>query len=271
MMTNIYDPGVRTKQYILKGHQMMDMYFGMQGQNNNKFWRHRNNIIAEFVHYVMGYHTRGVAFDPEMPGWKAYQQAFNTTDPGWQGNRYGPGQSTTKEISKVIRHGIQTFGGKLIFEAQQVYGDNIFSWNGSPRDTDIEAQDLFQYVQRGTQSPQVKYGDKGTLEFQWGGEPTVLSRAHFLTNWKYSGTATHSRANQDGGNRWDWIGFVENAMGTVVFEIVRLCLGCSRCIVNSNNIKLIKTSSKQQATNAAKTINTNANFTSHRYLLNLYY
>lgn len=214
-----YDPGPRTREYIRNGYQMMDMYYGMHGKNRNRFWRHRNVIIAEFVHYVMGFHNgrNPVAFDANEPGWRAFERAYPNANEGWVDNprtttRYG--QSGTKEMSKIIREGIKRFGGKLIFEGRDVFGHNIFSTNGVPRDTDIEALALFEYFGQNPNSATVPFG-AGQFEFQWGGQPTVPTRAHFLTNWSFSATRqTHTPHNREraNGGMANWIGFLRGAM-----------------------------------------------------------
>ncbi|MEM1161123.1 MAG: hypothetical protein AAGJ28_09325 [Pseudomonadota bacterium] len=214
-----YDPGPRANEYIREGHQMMDMYFGQQGKPENVFWQFRNDVIAEFVHYVMDYHTTvggrtGIQFDKNESGWRTFERHFNTNDKGWTGDRYGPGQSATKEISKIIRHGIKTFGGKLIFEGRDVYGHNVFAKDGWPRDTDVEARDLFQYYGPRAAAAVVPMGN-GTLEFQWNGTPTVLTRAHFLSNWAYDPKlSTHTAANRKTGKRpFGWFSdFLRDAM-----------------------------------------------------------
>lgn len=213
---NLYDPGPRTEQLIKMGHQMMDMYYGME----NQLYINRNLIIAEFVHYAMYYHKLGqnpAPFDPNISGRDAFRVAFPGVDEGWKTHANMTaiyGHSATKEISKIIRMGIKRFGGKLIFEAKSVFGQGIFDPTGYQGDTDLEAQQLFQEIS--CNSPQTPYG-KGVLEIQWGGKPTLLTRAHFLTNWTYSGKkVTHRKYNQAGGDMGAdvWTAFVETAMGS---------------------------------------------------------
>ncbi len=171
---NLYDPGPRTEQYIRQGHQMMDQYFGM----DNKLHMNRIPIIAEFVHYAMDFKGE---FDFSISGKQASLNTFSGD--GWENRnilaKYG--QSTTKEISKIIRTGIKEWGGVIIFEGKAVYGSSIFDEKAYSGDTDLEAQELFKAFTTGA-GPRVPYG-KGFIEFQWGGIPTIPSKAHFLTNW----------------------------------------------------------------------------------------
>lgn len=208
----LYDPGPRTAALVKDGLQMMDMYYGM----NNDLFRNRNLHIAEFVHRVMGFAERGVPFDPNMSGRDAFFAAFPGAQEGWykQGvTDAAYGQSATKEMSKTIREGIRRFGGKLIFEGKSVYGAGIFDPHARQGDTDLEAQELFQYLVWPV-TPRVPFGN-GTLEFQWGGRATTPTRAHFLSNWNWGGSTTHgprNRVNQDNVND-PWREYLKNVMG----------------------------------------------------------
>ena len=183
----LYDPGPRTAQYIKRGHQMMDCYFGMDN------WLHfrRIPIIAEFVHYVMEFSG---PFSMAVSGKEAAKATFRVKaagekddDLGWKTaeieGKYGAGMSTTKEISKIIRTAIYLWGGTIIFEGKAVYGASIFDKKARQGDTDLEAQELFKYFSPGS-SHAVPFG-RGRVEFQWGGVNTVPTKAHFVTNWNY--------------------------------------------------------------------------------------
>lgn len=189
----IYDPGPRTEQYIARGHQMMDMYYG----NGGGIFRLRDPVIAQFLHLVMEFDERDVAFDPHMSGRDAFMKAFKTRIDGWVDQPCTDaayGQSATKEMSKIIREGIRRFGGKIIFEGKAVFGAGIFHW-GPARDTDVEAQQLFSHFNR-PKTPYARFG-KGSLEFQWGGRATTPTRAHFLTNWTFDESRrVHGIANR---------------------------------------------------------------------------
>ncbi|MEP3918040.1 hypothetical protein [Ascidiaceihabitans sp.] len=189
----LYDPGPRTAQLVAGNYQMMDMYYGM----DNTLFRNRIPAIAEFVHYAMQFDKMGVPFDPNVSGRDAFKQAFNTSNEGWNMDftqRRVYGQSATQEMSKIIREGISRYGGRLIFEGKAVYGAGIFDLAARQGDTDREAQALFQnFNVRGT--PMAPLG-QGILEFQWGGQATTPTRAHFLTNWSYAGPSIHGVANR---------------------------------------------------------------------------
>lgn len=210
---HFYDPGPRAAQLILGEYQMMDMYYGM----NNDLFRNRKLNIAEFIHKVMEFDRRGVAFDPNQSGRDAFMAAFPGAGEGWKKHPdtdAAYGHSATKEMSKIIREGIKTFGGKLIFEGKSVFGAGIFEPRAYQGDTDLEAQELFKYF-KWPVTPDTPFGD-GSLEFHWGGRPTSPTRAHFLTNWNYAGIHNVHRAgnrvNQD-DNRKAWREYLEKVMG----------------------------------------------------------
>lgn len=181
---------------------MMDMYYGM----DNQLFLNRDVRIAEFVHYVMRFDQLGgkPKFDPQVSGRDAFKAAFPNTDEGWKQSAETDaiyGQSATKEMSKIIRRGIFEFGGKLIFEGKAVFGAGIFDPKAYQGDTDLEAQSLLATPGLSS-SANVRYGE-GTLEFQWGGKPTVPTKAHFLTNWVYDPSkVTHKLANRGSGSVW---------------------------------------------------------------------
>ena len=235
---DMYDAGPRMVRLAEHGYQMMDMYYGKPNNNNNHLWRRRNNCIAEFLHYAMDFHhahaatgrrhwtnprhgrwdTPELAFDPNMPGWRAFQLAFpGANQPGYydQPSTTGAyGQSATKEMSKIIRECIKLYGGTLIFEVKGVFGHNLFGPETTRHltDTDVELDDVLRSVGRLTDQPRVPFG-QGTVEFQWGGRPQAPTRAHFLINWNFSGTAINTNANRVGepGATYDWQDYLENA------------------------------------------------------------
>jgi len=179
---NLFDPGRRAEVYLAGGYQMMDMYYGQAGNNVYKL---RNPVIAEFVHYAMGFKT---AFTEKESGRDAYMFHFKTTAEGWRDG--GPantayGISATKEISRIIRWGIQTMGGKLIFEGRELFYSQVFDTLAMRvSDTDLEAQELFKFFVPNT--ARVPFG-KGTVIFNWAGKETVPTKYHFMTNWKFGG------------------------------------------------------------------------------------
>ncbi|MBS0422958.1 MAG: hypothetical protein JSR71_00665 [Proteobacteria bacterium] len=181
---NLFDPGRRAEVYLAGGYQMMDMYYGQAGNNIYKL---RNPVIAEFVHYAMGFKT---SFKESETGRDAYMFHFKTQTEGWRENSgtnaaYG-GLTATKEISRIIRWGIQTMGGTLIFEGRELYYWQVFDTT-APRvsDTDLEAQELFKFFVPNT--ARVPFG-KGTLIFNWAGKETIPTKYHFMTNWQWNGS-----------------------------------------------------------------------------------
>lgn len=210
---NFYDAGPRTAELIKGGHQMMDMYYGM----NNNLFRNRKINIAEFVHLAMEFDQKGrkPKFDPNVSGRDAFMEAFPGAGEGWMKHNdttAAYGHSATKEMSKLIREGIKRFGGKLIFEGKSVFGAGVFDPNAYQGDTDLEAQELFKSF-RFPVTPRVPFGE-GTLEFQWSGIPTTPTRAHFLTNWSYAGAKVHSLVNRaaPGAPKDQWKNFVEKVL-----------------------------------------------------------
>ena len=194
---NLFDPGRRAEVYLGGGYQMMDMYYGQAG---NDIYKLRNRDIAAFVHYAMGFKSE---FSAKESGRDAYMAHFKTKTEGWreteETNKVYGGLTATKEISRIIRWGIQTMGGKLIFEGRELFYSQVFDTNAMRvSDTDLEAQELFKFFVPNT--ARVPFG-KGTLIFNWAGKETVPTKYHFLTNWKFGGLdkdnkpLMHSKSN----------------------------------------------------------------------------
>ena len=186
---NLFDPGRRAEQYLAAGYQMMDLYYG---QKATTMHLQRIPAIAEFVHHAMGFKSQ---FSMNQSGRQAYQNTWKTTMEGWQAGSPGDyGHTATKEMSRIIRYGIRTFGGTLIFEGREVYYNQVFYQNPARvGDTDLEARELFPYFQKGASS--VGYG-KGRLIFHWAGKQTIPTKMHFLTNWVWGGQGImHSATN----------------------------------------------------------------------------
>lgn len=177
---NLFEPGRRATAYLTGDRQMMDLYYGQAGTNLHL---RRIPAIAEFVHHAMAY---TVPFSMQQSGRLAFQQTFKTKEEGWWGSsafKYGD-LTPTKEISRIIRWGIKTFGGEIIFEGKEVYYSQVF-YPAPARisDTDAEARELFTYFTRGV--PQAPFG-KGVITFHWCGKRTVPTKLHFLSNWTWA-------------------------------------------------------------------------------------
>ena len=239
LVKNTYDPGARINQLILQGCQMMDMYYGVHGNESNYLWRKRNQVIAEFIHYAMQFHTphhtwekagherwerpAQMPFDPNKPGWQAFKEAFPTArEPGW---RHQPattavyGQSATKEMSKIIRECVRSLGGTIIFDLKGVYGHNLFGPHTTRHlgDTDLELEDILNSVNGRITTSVIPFGE-GHVEFQWGGKPVVPTRAHFLVNWNWnplaSGITMNTSFNRRGepGADFGWVDYLNAVM-----------------------------------------------------------
>ena len=177
---NLFDPGRRASTYLALELQMMDMYYGQAG---NTLYTKRIPIIAEYIHYAMGFTG---AFSMDESGRDAYQRTFATQAEGWKGDSpkhpAWAGNTATKEISRFVRLGIYTFGGTLIFEGKEVYYSQVFKQKSYISDTDAEARELFAFFRPGQSEAQ--YG-KGRIKFYWCGKETVPTKLHFLTNWTW--------------------------------------------------------------------------------------
>jgi hypothetical protein len=193
----LFEPGTRVEQYVHKGYQMMDMYYGPSLNAQQEEGAHhglhglRDKHIAAFVHYGMGF--KGPFF-METSGRKAYMDTFKTAKEGWAWDtpakyRVSPDETitATQEMSALIRWGIQKYGGTLIFEGKQVFYHQVFCFEpdkeGSRKagDTELEAIDLFPKFSKDMSS--AKFG-AGRVVFQWGGRETVPTKCHFLSNWQ---------------------------------------------------------------------------------------
>jgi len=183
---NLFDPGVRIANYLSGDYQMMDMYYGQAGNNLHL---KRNPAIGEFVHYAMGY---AGPFSMNQTGRDAFQKSYNTSKEGWQwdpGLTFNGGTATV-EISRVIRWGIEHYGGRLNFEGKQVYYSQVFNKAGYKGDTDREAISLFKYFSPGSST--VSFG-KGAISFFWNGRETIPTHCHFLSNWGFPPSEQNER------------------------------------------------------------------------------
>ncbi len=200
----LFEPGTRVEQYVHKGYQMMDMYYGpmlnaqqeeavLPKDGGAKYGLHslRDRHIAEFVHHAMGF--KG-PFYMECSGRKAYMDTFKTLKEGWAWDtpaKYRVSDdetiTATQEMSALIRWGIQKYGGTLIFEGKQVFYHQVFCFEPAKEnsrnagDTELEAIDLFPKFTPEMSS--AKFGN-GRVIFQWGGRETVPTKCHFLSNWQ---------------------------------------------------------------------------------------
>jgi hypothetical protein len=192
---NLFDPGRRAAVYLAGDYQMMDLYYGQAGTGLHE---KRNPLIAEFVHYAMGFKH---GFSMSQSGRDAYIHTFGKQlqsngkiIEGWesQGPSYN-GLTATKEISRIIRWGIHHFGGKLIFEGKEVYYSQVFDAH-APRvgDTDLEARELFKFFSPCMST--VSFG-KGKVVFHWNSRETVPTHVHFLSNWCWYKGKTHTLEN----------------------------------------------------------------------------
>ena len=239
---DMYDPGPRANELARRGCQMMDMYYGDDGNHNNHLWRLRRPLIAELVHYAMEFHrprtwvnrAKGQGdgrwvrpaekpFDPNKPGWQAFKEAFpNAKNPG---NWHQPattavyGQSATKEMSKIIRECVREFGGTIIFDIKGVFGHNLLGPAATRHvgDTDLELEDILNSVRGRITTDVIPFGN-GYVHFKWGGRSVVPTRAHFLMNWnwnpRFGGKTMNTMFNRKGepGANMFWTDYLEAIM-----------------------------------------------------------
>jgi hypothetical protein len=207
---NFYEPG-RRMQYDPgqplpndDSIQMMDFYYGM----NNDLHLSRNPIIGEYIHNMMGFEGE---YDHNKPGWYSWQETYKGMYSqkqqdegkieGWQKSENdifthpetGKALTGTKEISRLVRDGIFTHGGTLVFEGMNVYWGNVFG-GGYLSDTAEEAIALMPYFAAHPGESTVPFG-AGKLVFTWGGKPTAPTRSHFHKNWNFASVEV---VNKDG-------------------------------------------------------------------------
>lgn len=193
---NLFDPGRRASTYLAQDMQMMDMYYGQAG---NLLYQQRIPVIAEYIHHAMKFTG---PFSMAESGRDAYQRTFATKAEGWKGDSpkhpEWEGRTATKEMSRLIRLGIFTFGGTLVFEGKEVYYSQVFLKNSYISDTDAEARELFAFFRPG--QSEAPYG-KGRIKFYWCGKEAIPTKLHFLTNWTWQKdpvtekSLTHTIAN----------------------------------------------------------------------------
>jgi hypothetical protein len=124
-------------------------------------------------------------------GREAYMETYDTKVEGYDkaclavgdiNTKYN-GLTVTKEMSRIIRWGIQKFGGRLIFEGTEVFYNDVFDANEHrDSDTAVEARALFEFFKPGFS--RVTFG-AGTLIFNWEGKETVPTRSLFRTSWSF--------------------------------------------------------------------------------------
>jgi hypothetical protein len=206
-----YFPGERAKAYI-SGRDvaesegsgqaspealMMDMYYGQAGTTLHEL---RNPAIGKYVHEGMKY---AGAYDQHTSGRDAYIGSYSTGDQagveGWQWPKNEKGANDpaaalfhhpetgealtgTMEISRLIRDGIQRYGGTLVFECKYVFQAGNFVPGARQGDTNKEAVALFPHLAKHPGQSSVPFG-AGRLVFHWGGKETVPTQWLFRSHW----------------------------------------------------------------------------------------
>ncbi|MBQ0733527.1 DUF4157 domain-containing protein [Aquimarina celericrescens] len=206
--------------------QMMDMYYG--GQEFETWHMMANPIIGEYIHKMMGYagdydHTESMdtTFRKNYPlgggnwenqGWSANSRPRNFLLDGKKDHPdenffkylylegWDPDISATMEISRIIREGVQKFGGTIVFEGSEVTNQSHFvaAKFGDRRDTNMEASALLPEFAAQPGKSRVGYG-AGELVFHWLGEEKTPTRKLFLKHWAYK--ANYTNAVEDTGLR----------------------------------------------------------------------
>ena len=183
----VYYAGQRAATVDKDDLQMMDMYYGDGGSLTHK----RNPVISSFVLAatgMTGFGNSKFANNKKISPRLAYIAKYGNAQEGW--NRHDPGandfgQTTTKEISRIIRWGIGQFGGTLIYEGAEVYYGDVFYTHRDPGDTAVEAQNLFQLFRPYNHTVQFGHGN-GKVIFHWYGRVTVPTKLHFLSTWEWN-------------------------------------------------------------------------------------
>ena len=207
-----YFPGERAKAYI-RGRDaedatpealMMDMYYGQAGTTLHEL---RNPVIGKYVHQGMKYEG---AYDQHTSGRDAYMATYSTGAQsgveGWQWPKApqgalfhhpdtGEALTGTMEISRLIRDGIQRYGGTLVFECKYVYQAGNFVPGARQGDTNKEAVALFPHLAKRPGQSSVPFG-VGRLVFHWGGKETVPTQWLFRSHWTPSGGISADAAEQ---------------------------------------------------------------------------
>jgi hypothetical protein len=198
---SIFQAGPRQHVQRTHNHQMMDMYYGDEESGGNLKDRADPDILA-FVMYAIklkflnGWQEHNTWLkSPDSSGNHPYSvlknmgiaQAYYTspqTDLMYGKDDWNQQYMTaTKEISRVIRWGIQEYGGTLVFDGAEVYYDQVFSQRDRLADTDLEARILFQYFE--PNKSWARFG-QGKIEFHWHGKEVVPSKLLFLTSWVFN-------------------------------------------------------------------------------------
>lgn len=192
---NMFEPGQRADQYLRHGWQMMDMYYGQDGNEAGVLHQHRIRVIGEFVHRAMQFSG---SYDQNVPGWKSYYATWGeAAPPGWwsdnaAGKAYAQDMdesaqkawSATKEISRIIRWGIRKFGGTIYFEGAEVPYRQVFLANPDRHgDTEAEARSMFPAFEPGSSTH--PWG-AGQVISMWCGKITPLYKTHFLLSWCFN-------------------------------------------------------------------------------------
>ena len=189
---------------------MMDMYYGQAGTTLHEL---RNPAIGKYVHEGMKYEG---AYDQHTSGRDAYMATHSSGAQsgveGWQWPKNeqgvndrsaalfhhpetGEALTGTMEISRLIRDGIQRYGGTLVFEGKYVFQAGNFVPGARQGDTNKEAVALFPHFTKQPGQSSVPFG-AGRLVFHWGGKETVPTQWLFRSNWTPFGGISAEAAEQ---------------------------------------------------------------------------
>jgi hypothetical protein len=186
-----------------KNHQMMDMYYG--GQEYEAWQTMRDPIIGAYIHRMMGYEGEyNQAESPDTTFRKNFPlggDASKNQNRGWSWNakpasntgladaglpaEWANDKSATMEISRMVRKGVEKFGGTIVFEGSGIYWAGVFVKGARQSDTTIEAEAILpELIKSGGSRAAI---GKGEYVFHWRGKETIPTRSIFLSMWRSYG------------------------------------------------------------------------------------
>ena len=227
----IYDPGPRVHEAIAKGYQMMDMYYGNEGYfyrnrqpNIAKYLHYALQLetlpdasLSGRVGAFLGF-RQGLTYDASKSGRANFLNNVADKREGWDKNserkylcihhnpkgRYSSTENIvggkeeywthTKAMSWVVRRMVEFYSGKLIFEGKDCAYQGIFEDPGYGADSNIEARDIFQYLEHGASSGMM---GTGAVFFHLDGVEKIPTKDLFLSMWRHGGNkgvGMHSKA-----------------------------------------------------------------------------
>ena len=202
-----FQSGARGGRQRAENLQMMDMWYG-----DGHLGERANPTILQFIKYAAklaplpsgaaalpGHNLLGPShLDRSGHPYHIYERcgvkkgwvphALTTAAYGLDEFRGQP-MTATKELSRLTRWLVGYFGGKIIFDAKDVYYAQVFDRTSNRfGDTEMEATALLPHVVPGGSSGTFGDGD-ATIEFEWDGKPVIPSKLLFMTSWHFDAVA----------------------------------------------------------------------------------